>query len=93
MLPKGARGEITIISIAKDDNHGNSIEFCTADGRSAQKLWGCPAPAAAPCLLRALFQRSAGAACAHFEITVLYYNPNTWPAEEYHRRGESWSAS
>ena len=24
--------------------------------------------------------------CAHFEITVLYYNPNTWPAEEYHRR-------
>lgn len=26
--------------------------------------------------------------CAHFEITVLYYNPNTWPAEEYHRRGE-----
>lgn len=26
--------------------------------------------------------------CAYFEITVLYYNPNTWPAEEYHRRGE-----
>ena len=24
--------------------------------------------------------------CEHFEITVLYYNPNTWPAEEYHRR-------
>ena len=26
--------------------------------------------------------------CRHFDITVLYYNPNTWPAEEYHRRGE-----
>ena len=24
--------------------------------------------------------------CRYFEITVLYYNPNTWPAEEYHRR-------
>lgn len=26
--------------------------------------------------------------CRYFEITVLYYNPNTWPAEEYYRRGE-----
>ena len=26
--------------------------------------------------------------CRYFEITVLYYNPNTWPAAEYHRRGE-----
>ena len=26
--------------------------------------------------------------CPYFEITVLYYNPNTWPAEEYRRRGE-----
>ena len=26
--------------------------------------------------------------CQYFEITVLYYNPNTWPAEEYYRRGE-----
>ena len=26
--------------------------------------------------------------CRYFDITVLYYNPNTWPAEEYHRRGE-----
>jgi hypothetical protein len=26
--------------------------------------------------------------CAYFEITVLYYNPNTWPPEEYRRRGE-----
>ena len=26
--------------------------------------------------------------CQYFEITVLYYNPNTWPAEEYFRRGE-----
>lgn len=26
--------------------------------------------------------------CAHFEITVLYYNPNTWPEAEYRRRGE-----
>ena len=26
--------------------------------------------------------------CSHFEITVLYYNPNTWPEEEYRRRGE-----
>ena len=23
--------------------------------------------------------------CRYFEITVLYYNPNTWPAEEYYR--------
>ena len=26
--------------------------------------------------------------CRYFDITVLYYNPNTWPAKEYHRRGE-----
>jgi len=26
--------------------------------------------------------------CNFFEITVLYYNPNTWPEEEYRRRGE-----
>lgn len=25
---------------------------------------------------------------AYFDITILYYNPNTWPAAEYHRRGE-----
>ena len=24
--------------------------------------------------------------CSHFEITVLYYNPNIYPAEEYERR-------
>lgn len=24
----------------------------------------------------------------HFEITVLYYNPNTWPEAEYRRRGQ-----
>ena len=27
--------------------------------------------------------------CQYFEITVLYYNPNTWPAEEYYRRAKS----
>ena len=26
--------------------------------------------------------------CQYFDITVLYYNPNTWPAAEYYRRGE-----
>ena len=26
--------------------------------------------------------------CQYFDIAVLYYNPNTWPAEEYYRRGE-----
>ncbi len=26
--------------------------------------------------------------CPYFEITVLYYNPNTWPAQEYRRRGD-----
>ena len=26
--------------------------------------------------------------CQYFDITVLYYTPNTWPAEEYYRRGE-----
>ena len=24
----------------------------------------------------------------YFDITILYYNPNIWPAEEYHRREE-----
>ncbi len=24
----------------------------------------------------------------HFRITILYYNPNTWPPEEYRRRGD-----
>lgn len=24
--------------------------------------------------------------CQYFDITILYYNPNIWPAEEYHRR-------
>ena len=23
---------------------------------------------------------------AHFAVTILYYNPNIWPAAEYHRR-------
>ena len=26
--------------------------------------------------------------CACFDVTILYYNPNTWPAAEYRRRGE-----
>ena len=26
--------------------------------------------------------------CAHFEITLLYYNPNIFPSEEYHLRAE-----
>lgn len=26
--------------------------------------------------------------CGYFDITVLYYNPNTWPEQEYRRRGE-----
>lgn len=26
--------------------------------------------------------------CEYFTITVLYYNPNTWPEAEYRRRGE-----
>ena len=25
---------------------------------------------------------------AHFEVTILYYNPNIWPAAEYRRRGD-----
>ena len=25
--------------------------------------------------------------CAHFQVTVLYYNPNIWPPEEYRRPG------
>ena len=28
------------------------------------------------------------ALCRYFDITVLYYNPNTWPEAEYRRRGE-----
>ena len=24
--------------------------------------------------------------CQYFDITILYYNPNIWPAAEYHRR-------
>ncbi len=24
--------------------------------------------------------------CAHFQVTVLYYNPNIYPPQEYHRR-------
>lgn len=26
--------------------------------------------------------------CVYFDVTILYYNPNTWPAEEYRRRGD-----
>lgn len=26
--------------------------------------------------------------CQYFDITILYYNPNIWPPEEYHRRGD-----
>ena len=26
--------------------------------------------------------------CRHFEITILYYNPNIWPEAEYRRREE-----
>ena len=31
--------------------------------------------------------------CQHFEITILYYNPNIWPDAEYHRGNRSWSGS
>ena len=24
----------------------------------------------------------------HFDVTILYYNPNTWPPQEYRRRGD-----
>ncbi|MBQ5754148.1 MAG: epoxyqueuosine reductase QueH, partial [Oscillospiraceae bacterium] len=26
--------------------------------------------------------------CRHFDVTVLYYNPNIWPAAEYRRRAD-----
>ncbi len=26
--------------------------------------------------------------CAHFEVTILYYNPNIWPPAEYRRRAD-----
>ncbi len=31
--------------------------------------------------------------CRYFDITVLYYNPNTWPAENTTAGAKSWSAS
>ncbi len=37
----------------------------------------CSTPAAGPCSSAVLEQL-----CQYFEITVLYYNPNTWPAAE-----------
>ena len=26
--------------------------------------------------------------CAHFDVTILYYNPNIWPPAEYRRRAD-----
>ena len=36
-----------------------------------------------PCSSAVLEQLSA-----HFEITILYYNPNIWPGAEYRRRAD-----
>ena len=51
----------------------------TLSGRPKLLLHAC----CGPCSSAVLEQL-----CQYFEITVLYYNPNTWPAAEYHRRGE-----
>ena len=44
-------------SIAKDFSYVKPTQFFTADGRSVENSGRCPAKAAAPCVLRALFQR------------------------------------
>ncbi len=51
---------------------------CTLDGtRPKLLLHACCAPCSSATLERL---------AAHFDITILYYNPNIYPPEEYHRR-------
>ncbi len=50
----------------------------TLDGTRPQLLLhACCAPCSSATLERL---------AAHFDITVLYYNPNIYPPQEYHRR-------
>ena len=50
----------------------------TLDGtRPKLLLHACCAPCSSATLERL---------AAHFDITILYYNPNIYPPEEYHRR-------
>ncbi len=51
------------------------------------KRWTAPGRAFAPRLLRPCSSAVLEQLCQYFEITVLYYNPNTW-RREYYRRGE-----
>lgn len=49
------------------------------EGRPRLLLHACCGPCSSAVLERL---------CPYFAITVLYYNPNTWPETEYRRRGE-----
>ena len=53
-------------SITEVEIDVKAVEFCTADGRSVENAGDAAAKAAAPCLLRALFQRRAGKAVPVF---------------------------
>lgn len=56
----------------------------TLDGtRPTLLLHACCAPCSSATLERL---------ATYFDITILYYNPNIYPPEEYHRREASWSA-
>lgn len=54
-------------------------EYCDEEKVPRLLLHSCCAPCSSYCL-ELLFQ--------HFEITVLYYNPNIYPPEEYFMRAE-----
>ena len=56
----------------------------TLDGtRPKLLLHACCAPCSSATLERL---------SAHFDLTILYYNPNIYPPEEYHRREAEWNA-
>lgn len=65
----------------------NAENYARQMAAALQKLEGRPRlllhACCGPCSSAVLEQL-----CRYFEITVLYYNPNTWPEAEYRRRGE-----
>ena len=72
----------------KGNRHGKPHQLRKRDGKNAGRP-GRPRrapPAAAARLLRPCSSATLERLAGHFELTILYYNPNIYPPEEYRRR-------
>lgn len=76
------RGKKENFSMAKTLNYAQQLDALLeslGETRPRLLLHACCGPCSSAVLEKL---------CRCFDITVLYYNPNTWPEAEYRRRGE-----